>query len=50
MDVKPEDAAGKTEHEGQTYYFCSRGCKASFEKEPDKYLREAMPVHSHACC
>ena len=23
---------------GQTYYFCAPGCKASFEKDPEKYL------------
>jgi xanthine dehydrogenase accessory factor len=26
------------EYAGQTYYFCSAGCKRSFEKEPDRYL------------
>jgi len=25
-------------HNGQSYYFCSAGCKHSFEKEPEKYL------------
>jgi xanthine dehydrogenase accessory factor len=25
-------------HAGQTYYFCSPGCKRSFEREPEKYL------------
>ncbi len=29
---------GKTEYQGQTYYFCAPGCKTSFEKEPEKYL------------
>ncbi|MDP2933356.1 MAG: YHS domain-containing protein [bacterium] len=27
-------------YKGKTYHFCSEGCKASFEKEPEKYLRE----------
>jgi Cu+-exporting ATPase len=27
-----------TEHEGKTYYFCCSGCKARFEKDPEKYL------------
>jgi xanthine dehydrogenase accessory factor len=27
-----------TEYAGQTYYFCSAGCKRSFEKEPVRYL------------
>ena len=38
MDVTPETAAGTSEYQGQTYYFCSMGCKRSFDKEPEKYL------------
>ena len=26
MDVKAETAAAQEQFEGQTYYFCSRGC------------------------
>ncbi len=38
MDVTPETAAGTSEYNGQTYYFCSPGCKSSFDKDPEKYL------------
>jgi YHS domain-containing protein len=38
MDVDPKTAAGKSEYQGQTYYFCSPGCKRSFDKEPEKYV------------
>ncbi len=38
MDVTPETAAGHSEYNGQTYYFCSPGCKRSFDKDPEKYL------------
>ena len=38
MDVDEKTAAGKSEHQGQTYYFCSAGCKASFDKDPQKYV------------
>ncbi|MBI5839804.1 MAG: YHS domain-containing protein [Chloroflexi bacterium] len=38
MDIDPAAAAGKSEYKGQTYYFCSLGCKKSFDKEPEKYL------------
>ena len=41
MDVTPETAAGKSEYNGQTYYFCSLGCKKAFDKEPEKYLGKA---------
>ena len=38
MDVTPETAAGTSEYNGTTYYFCSPGCKRSFDKDPEKYL------------
>ena len=37
MDVNEKQAAAKTQYGGQTYYFCSSGCKATFEKDPGKY-------------
>jgi Cu+-exporting ATPase len=37
MQVDEKKAAGSAAHGGKTYYFCSPGCKASFEKAPDKY-------------
>lgn len=40
MDIDPATAAGKSEYKGQTYYFCSHGCKKAFDKEPEKYLGE----------
>src|SRR5215470_475905 len=45
MTVDPARAAGRVEHEGTTYYFCSKGCAAKFTADPKKYLagaREAM--------
>ena len=38
MDVTPETAAGTSVYKGQTYYFCSNGCKRSFDKDPEKYV------------
>ena len=37
MEVDKEKAAGKSEYNGETYYFCSPGCKAAFDKDPEKY-------------
>jgi Cu+-exporting ATPase len=45
MDVVPETAASKSEYKGQTYYFCSPGCKKSFDKEPEKYLNREVEHH-----
>jgi YHS domain-containing protein len=41
MDVEVESAQWKSEYKGKTYYFCAPGCKASFDKEPEKYLADA---------
>lgn len=38
MQVDMDNAQHTAEHEGTTYYFCSRGCKLDFEEEPAKYL------------
>jgi Cu+-exporting ATPase len=45
MDVTPETAAGKSEYNGTTYYFCGMGCKRSFDKEPEKYLAADYQPH-----
>lgn len=47
MEVDPKTAAAKFEYEGKLYYFCSPGCKASFEKDPEKYLKHEHGAHEH---
>jgi YHS domain-containing protein len=37
MNVDESKAAATAVYRGQTYYFCSQGCKATFEKAPEKY-------------
>jgi P-type Cu+ transporter len=37
MEVKPDQAAGKSDYSGQTYYFCSNGCKQRFDQNPQVY-------------
>ncbi len=41
MDVDEQTATLKSEYKGQTYYFCSTGCKRSFDKDPEKYTGKA---------
>lgn len=41
MDVDPTTAAGSSEYQGKTYYFCNLNCKRSFDADPAKYLDEA---------
>ncbi len=38
MDVVPEHAAGSSEYQGQTYYFCSPSCKQQFDRQPEQYV------------
>ncbi len=38
MKADSKSAAATYEHKGAAYYFCSPGCKAAFEKNPEKYL------------
>jgi YHS domain-containing protein len=41
MEIDPQTAAGTSEYQGQTYYFCAPGCKRSFDKDPEKYLAQS---------
>jgi len=37
MQIDPATAAGSTEHRGETYWFCSPGCRDAFVADPDRY-------------
>jgi YHS domain-containing protein len=39
MTVTEGKEAAKSEYMGATYYFCSRGCKVAFDKDPEKFLK-----------
>jgi YHS domain-containing protein len=39
MQVDENKAAGKSEYNGKTYYFCAPSCKRKFDAEPEKYLK-----------
>ena len=39
MTVDPARAAGVSERDGETYYFCAPGCKRAFEANPQQYLK-----------
>ena len=47
MEVDEATAQWTSEYKGQTYYFCAPGCKASFDKDPEKYLSSAEEGHEH---
>lgn len=43
MKVDPARAAGRSTHDGVTYYFCSGSCKTRFDADPKKYLSSSGP-------
>lgn len=47
MQIDEKKAAGKSEYQGQTYYFCSPGCKKAFDKEPEKYVGRTTEHGGH---
>jgi Cu+-exporting ATPase len=51
MSVDPAKAAGKVEHAGKAYYFCSKRCAERFSQDPKKFLvapGKAGMENSHA--
>jgi Cu+-exporting ATPase len=47
MQFPKESAADKVEYQGQTYWFCGKGCSAKFRAEPSRYLDTASaPEHA----
>ncbi|MBC7876564.1 MAG: YHS domain-containing protein [Anaerolineales bacterium] len=47
MEVSSETAAGQSNYNGKTYYFCSKADKDAFDRNPDVYvvktIKEPMP-------
>jgi len=40
MRVDPKTAAGKSEYQGKTYYFCAAACKREFDSNPQQYTHK----------
>ncbi|HVD01668.1 MAG TPA: permease [Candidatus Dormibacteraeota bacterium] len=47
MTVDPPTAAGASSYEGETYHFCSAGCKAAFDRHPDEFAGSAADAPHH---
>jgi YHS domain-containing protein len=45
VEVTYETAQARSEYDGQTYYFHSLECKEVFDKDPEKYVRQAQEAH-----
>jgi len=39
MEINSETAAGQSEYNGETVYFCSPACKEKFDVAPEKYFK-----------
>jgi YHS domain-containing protein len=39
MQVDPDKAAGSSEYDGKTYYFCSQACKTKFDANPARFAK-----------
>jgi len=52
MHVEPSRAAGVSQHAGNTYHFCSRGCKTKFDEDPNKFADSERSKGSGSgdCC
>jgi YHS domain-containing protein len=48
MDVRIDDAFGRSTHNGLTYYFCSEGCKQRFDSDADAVLEAESHAHASA--
>jgi YHS domain-containing protein len=46
MTVDSRTGAATSEYKGETYYFCSKGCKAQFDKNPEKYVGGQKTAHA----
>lgn len=41
MQVDEQEAAGQSDYQGKTYYFCGQGCKQKFDQNPEQYANES---------
>jgi xanthine dehydrogenase accessory factor len=42
MTVMPGASGLPLEHDARTYYFCCAGCRRTFEKDPDAYIKAVL--------
>ena len=50
MMIDPKTAAATSENKGKTYYFCAKGCKIAFDKNPEKYVGAQGAKCDKGCC
>lgn len=40
MEINEQSAAGRSQYQGQTYYFCTESCKEEFDRNPEQYANQ----------
>ena len=46
MKIDSATAAGRTEYNGQSYYFCGVKCKEKFDANPEQYIPKSAAATS----
>ena len=44
MQIPASRARDFTEYKGQTYHFCSTVCKDQFDRDPERYVSQAVEL------
>jgi YHS domain-containing protein len=39
MDISLQDAKGRSDYDGRTYFFCAESCKQQFDQNPEAALK-----------
>jgi YHS domain-containing protein len=42
MEVNEQDAAGRSEYQDRTFYFCSTSCKEQFDADPRRFITNSI--------
>ena len=40
MEIDEQSAAGRSQYQGETYYFCTESCKDEFDQNPQQYANK----------
>lgn len=48
MTIDTGTAAGQSQYEGRTFYFCSVQCRQKFDADPNRYAANATSLADHA--
>lgn len=44
-----QDVPHRSDYEGRTYYFCCRGCKVEFDRDPGRYVEKEGEGRQGSC-